>query len=69
MEAAPDFGTDFKLHMREKSELRKRWSQKSELLSIDTALRLRGKILKSGQLSRNNLAARSLLVGRISEIR
>ena len=49
--------------------LRKRWSQKSESSPIDTALRLKGKILKSGRLSRDHLAARSLLVGWISEIR
>ena len=49
--------------------MKKRWSQKSESLPTDTALRLRGKILKSGRLSRDKLAARSLLVGWISEIR
>ena len=49
--------------------MKKHWSQKSESLPTDTTLRLRGKILKSGRLSRDNLAARSLLVGWISEIR
>ena len=42
---------------------------KDRTLSIDTALYLIGKILRSGRLSRNNQAARSLLVGWISEIR